>query len=86
MMCRCDKCKFVFESVRLLEKCPDCGYGPVRKATDAEIGQYKSDRMIYGPMPIFGTVKVVQHPVLISVENGCAVYQMRLTMAPATLM
>ena len=54
MMCCCEKCRFVFESIRLLEHCPDCGHGPVREATDDEIAEYASNRLEYGPMPVYG--------------------------------
>ena len=44
MMCCCEKCKFVFESIRLLDRCPDCGFGPVREASVEE----KSDYVVLG--------------------------------------
>ena len=48
MMCCCEKCKFVFESIRLLDRCPDCGFGPVREATDEEVNEYAENRKEYG--------------------------------------
>ena len=90
-MCCCEKCKFVFESIRLLEHCPDCGHGPVREATNEEITEYTDNRHEYGPMPVYGIrnlypVKEVYMPMLMSVNNGCMVLKMCRTMAPEILM
>ncbi len=52
MICCCEKCRFVFESVVLLEQCPDCGHGPVRAASDKESVEYAANRRLYGAMPI----------------------------------
>ena len=91
MMCCCEKCRFVFESIRLLEHCPDCGHGPVREATDDEIVEYASNRLEYGPMPVYGISNLhlahdVDMPMLVSTKNGCMVLKMCCTMAPAILM
>ena len=91
MMCCCEKCKFVFESVRLMERCPDCGHGPVREATDEEIAEYSAKRQVYGPMPVYGIsnlhpVREVDLPMLVGVNNECMVLKMCRTMAPAILM
>ena len=91
MMCCCEKCKFVFESVRLMERCPDCGHGPVREATDEEIAEYTANRQVYGPMPVYGISNLcvaheVEMPVLISVNNGCTVFKVYRSMVPAVLM
>ncbi len=88
MMCCCEKCRFVFESVRLLERCPDCGHGPVREATEEEIAEYAANRQAYGPMMVYGVnnivpVQEVEIPMLISVKNGCPVFQMRTMIVPA---
>ena len=91
MMCCCEKCKFVFESVRLLEQCPDCGHGPVRQATAAEINDYVENRREYGPMRVYGSSYVgfayeAEMPVLVSVKNGCQVFRMTRTIVPAVRM
>ena len=91
MMCCCEKCKFVFESVKLLDRCPDCGHGPVREATDKEISEYAANRLEYGPMMVYGVknimpVQEVEIPMLVSVKKGCPVFQMRTMMAPAICM
>ena len=52
----CTKCKFTFESIRILEMCPDCGYGPVRRATAYEVEEYAANRRLYGPMQVYGQV------------------------------
>jgi len=90
-MCCCEKCKFVFESMRLLECCPDCGHGPVREASGEEISDYVANRLEYGPMPVYGLSSVypvheVDMPMLINVNNGCPVFQARRLTAPAILM
>ncbi len=54
MICCCKKCRFVFESVALLDQCPDCGHGPVRAATESESAEYAANRRLYGPMPVYG--------------------------------
>ena len=54
MICCCKKCRFVFESAELLERCPDCGHGPIRAATAEEVIQYAANRRLYGPMPAYG--------------------------------
>ena len=54
MICCCKKCRFVFESMELLERCPDCGHGPIRAATADEVIQYAANRRLYGPMPAYG--------------------------------
>ena len=91
MMCCCEECKFVFESVRMLAQCPDCGHGPVRKATDEEIAEYAANRREYGPMRIYGVnlisaAQEAEFPMLISVCNGRPVFQARRLAAPAFLM
>ena len=91
MMCCCEKCRFVFESIRLLEHCPDCGHGPVREATDDEIAEYASNRLEYGPMPVYGISNLhlaheVDMPMLVSANNGYVVLKPCRTMAPAILM
>ena len=58
MICCCDKCRFVFESVMLLKQCPDCGHGPVRAASGKESAEYAANRRLYGAMPIYGA----KHP------------------------
>ena len=88
MMCCCEMCKFVFESIKMLDRCPDCGFGPVREATEDEVNDYKCNREKYGPMPIYGVrnlypVRVVEIPMLVSVKNGCPEYEMKRTIAPA---
>ena len=76
MMCCCEKCRFVFESVRLQEQCPDCGYGPIREATEHEMREYAANRQKYGPMPIYGAKDI--YPVLdagivmIADSTGCS--------------
>ena len=91
MMCCCEKCRFVFESVRLLEQCPDCGHGPVREATDEEIAGYAANRREYGPMPVYGLsnllpVREADMPVLVSVKNGCVMLKMYRIVVPAVLL
>ena len=91
MMCCCNNCKFVFESVRLMDHCPDCGFGPVREATDEEVQEYAVNRKKYGPMQIYGLSNVfpvtqVEVPFLVDVKNGCPVFEMRRMIAPAILM
>ena len=91
MMCCCEKCKFVFESIRFLDRCPDCGFGPVREATDEEVNEYSENRKEYGAMPIYGVsnlypVTLVEMPFLVGAKNGCPVYEMKRTIAPAILM
>ena len=91
MMCCCEKCKFVFESVRLMDHCPDCGFGPVREATDREVSEYNADRQIYGPMAVYGVRNLypayeVETPTLVGMKNGCAVIEMRRTVVPAIRM
>ena len=54
MICCCEKCRFVFESVLLLDQCPDCGHGPVRLATNDEVKRYTANRRLYGPMRVYG--------------------------------
>lgn len=88
MMCCCEKCKFVFESVRVLDRCPDCGHGPVREATDAEVAEYQAFREEYGPMPVYGlsnlyAVTQVEIPVLVSVKNGRPVFERQWVAAPS---
>ena len=51
----CEKCRFVFESARAMDRCPDCGGGPVRPASAAERAEYAANRRRYGPMPAYGT-------------------------------
>ena len=54
MICCCQKCRFVFESVEKMECCPDCGYGPIRMATADEAIRYVENRRLYGPMRVYG--------------------------------
>ena len=58
MICCCEKCRFVFESAILLDRCPDCGFGPVRFATGKESTEYLANRRLYGPMPVYGVKRV----------------------------
>ena len=60
MICCCEKCRFVFESPALLDRCPDCGYGPVRIATEKESMEYAKNRRLYGPMPVYGMKRAYQ--------------------------
>ena len=48
-LCCCEACRFVFESVRPLERCPDCG-----SAAEKEAAGYAADRRRYGPMAVYG--------------------------------
>lgn len=50
----CETCRFVFESVRRLERCPDCGSAALRRATEKEAAGYAADRRRYGPMAVYG--------------------------------
>ena len=59
MICCCDKCKFVFESVRIMKNCPDCGSGTVRKATALESSEYAANRLEFGPMKIYGQIPAI---------------------------
>ena len=90
MMCCCEKCKFVFESIKLLDNCPDCGHGPVRNATGKETTEYAANRQVYGPMPVYGisnlyTVHEADTLMLISVNNGCPALKMSRPSAAAVL-
>ena len=58
MICCCVKCRFVFESVVLVDQCPDCGHGPVRSATESESAEYAANRRLYGPMPVYGMKRI----------------------------
>lgn len=53
-LCCCEACRFVFESVRPLERCPDCGGTALRRATEKEAVDYAADRRRYGPMAVYG--------------------------------
>ena len=53
MICCCENCRFVFESVAMLKQCPDCGHGPVRAATEKETAEYVANRRFYGAMPVY---------------------------------
>jgi predicted nucleic acid-binding Zn-ribbon protein len=91
MMCCCDKCRFVFESIRLLDRCPDCGAESVRQATEEEAAEYAANREKYGPMLVYGIsnlfpVKEVEMPFIVGAKNGCPVYEMRRTIVPVVSM
>ena len=58
MICCCEKCRFVFEGIRLLESCPDCGSGPVRRATVEEAADYVGNRKMYGPIQVYGAAMI----------------------------
>ena len=58
MICCCEKCRFVFESVVLLKQCPDCGHGPVRAASGKESAEYAANRRLYGAMPVYGAKRL----------------------------
>ena len=58
MICCCEKCRFVFEGVAMLKKCPDCGHGPVRAATEKEMAEYAANRRLYGAMPVYGAKRM----------------------------
>ena len=62
MICCCEKCRFVFESVVMLEQCPDCGHGSVRAATKWEKEEYAANRALYGPMQVYGPKQLVVKP------------------------
>ena len=64
MICTCEKCRFVFESIRPLDACPDCAKGPVREATNAEKTEYKDNRRRYGPMKPYGGIRDVEIPLV----------------------
>ena len=68
MICCCEKCRFVFESIGLLKQCPDCGHGPVRGASDKESAEYAANRRLYGAMPIYGAKRraVIRRIVTVS--------------------
>lgn len=88
MMCCCDKCRFVFESVRLLDRCPDCGAESIREATEEEVAEYAANRNEYGPMPIYGVsnlypVTEVEMPFLVGEKDGCPIFEVRRTVVPA---
>ena len=74
MICCCEKCKFVFESIFLLTACPDCGKGPVREATEAEKSDYQADRRRYGPMKPYGGIRSVEIPLVVGWDNGEPVF------------
>lgn len=42
MIYACDACKFLFEKTLEAGRCPDCGKFSIRKASEAEIEEYKS--------------------------------------------
>ena len=58
MICYCEKCRIVFESVVLLKQCPDCGHGPVRAASGKESAEYAANRRLYGSMPVYGAKRL----------------------------
>ena len=74
MICTCEKCRFVFESIRLLDSCPDCAGGPVREATDAEKAKYRQNRRMYGPMKLYGGIREVEIPLVEGWSDGRPVY------------
>jgi len=41
----CEKCKFLFERVGAVEKCPDCGRPCIREANDDEQQTYQTDKL-----------------------------------------
>ena len=91
MMCCCDKCRFVFESIRLLDRCPDCGAESVRQATEEEAAEYAANREKYGTMLVYGIsnlfpVKEVEMPFIVGAKNGCPVYEVRRTIVPVVSM
>ena len=47
MFFTCNKCKYTFESVDTLDRCPDCGMIAVRKATDEEVEEYREYRRLF---------------------------------------
>lgn len=50
MIYTCDECRFIFESERKINNCPDCGSREVRPATEfekKEHTQFKKEADIY---------------------------------------
>ena len=74
MICCCEKCKFVFESLRMLTSCPDCGKDAVREATEAEQAEYWVHRRECGPMKPYGGIREVEIPLVIGWKKGQPVY------------
>ena len=60
MICCCTRCRFLFEAIRLLERCPDCGKAAVREATAPEKADYVRYRKECGSMRVFGAPVIVQ--------------------------
>lgn len=54
MLYCCGKCRFVFEGVPGLGLCPDCGAPRPRPASAGEKRRYREDRLLYGPMRVYG--------------------------------
>ena len=69
MICCCEKCRFVFEGIHLLENCPDCGGGPVREATLRETADYFANRKLYGPMQVYGQEVISSHKAHLSLAS-----------------
>lgn len=44
MIYTCDACRFIFESEKKPERCPDCGKFEVRAADDKEISEFEARR------------------------------------------
>ena len=42
MLYACDSCRYLFESEKEIEQCPDCGKFAVRPAVQTEIEEYES--------------------------------------------
>ena len=40
-LCTCKQCRYIFRYPLLPSRCPDCGAEAVRKATDAEVQEYR---------------------------------------------
>ena len=47
MIYACNKCRFLFESEKEPERCPDCGKFEIREATDEEIAEFEARQHEY---------------------------------------
>ena len=70
MICACERCGEVFESLRLLSACPQCGEGPVREASAHEKGKYRAHRLISEK----NGIRVIELPLIIGWNHGEPVY------------
>ena len=87
MICCCEKCRFVFEGIHLLENCPDCGGGPVREATFREVTDYFANRKLYGPMQVYGQAEFPYPKADLFLEpykDGSETVQQRSLVAPVS--